>query len=134
MPVDVRWIDDGRVIYERFYGQVTIADLNAAQIMFRALLSGTTQRVHSLIDLRALEDYPRSLSQIRDSLTLLRSNQLGWIVLITHENAVIKFLGSVITQLMIPGASFTICATPQAAIEFLLRQDHSIQLTDAQLD
>lgn len=62
----------------------------------------------------------------------MRAHSFGWIILITHENALIKFFGTVLLQVIVPRANFKSFPTPKDAVDFLLSQDDTVQITDSQ--
>ena len=128
MPIDISWQQPRRVIYERFYDTVTIEEMSAVQKKFLDYLTEGEAPVHSIIDLSAMHDFPKSLSQIRQGLISTGNIQLGRVVLITGKNPVIRFISSVISQLLLKNAQYTLCDSLEEAVHYLRDRDPSVTI------
>ena len=109
MPIDISWIQPNRVIYERFHGTITLEEMSAIQQEFLNYLNEGDAPVHAIIDLSAVRDFPKSISQIRKGLVSTGNTQLGRVVLVTGKNPVLRFISSVISQLILKNAQYTLC-------------------------
>ncbi len=128
MSVEISWRQPRRVIYERFYDTVTIEELTSIQQTFFHYLSEGDAPVHSIIDMAAVHSFPKSLNQIRQALTPDPTGKGGSVVIVTGGNPVLKFVTSMISQVLFRQAQFTFCATLDEAVSYLRQRDPTVIL------
>jgi len=128
MPVEIGWQQPRRVIYERFYDAVTIDELTSIQQTFFQYLRDGDAPVHSIIDLSAVKSYPKSLNQVRQALAPDPTGKGGRVVLVVGSNAVIKFITSMISQLVFKNAQFTFCTSLDEAVSYLRQLDPTVTI------
>lgn len=128
MPIELSWQQPRRVIYERFHGTITIEEMSAIQQKFIEYLNEGEAPVHAIIDLSAVRDFPKSISQIRQGLVSTGNTQLGRIVLVTGKNPVLRFISSVISQLILKNAQYALCDSLEEAARLLRERDPSVTI------
>ena len=128
MPIEISWQQPRRVIYERFYGTITIEEMTAIQQKFIAFLNEGDAPVHAIIDLGGVRDFPKSLSQIRGGLVSTGNTQLGRVVLVTGKNPLVRFISSVISQLILKSAQYALCDSLDEAVRILRERDPSVTI------
>jgi len=128
MTIDISWQQPRRVIYERFYGTITIEEMTAIQQEFIRYLNDGDAPVHAIIDLGGVRDFPKSLTQIRQGLVTTGTTQLGRVVLVTGKNPLVKFISSVISQLILKNAQYALCDSLDEAVRILRDRDPSVTL------
>ncbi len=126
MPYKASWFVDKRVMLLQAWGERTLEEMQEnSDIMIKAVREGHPP-VHIFADIRQVTEYPRSLKEIKRSLSAFQEPNLGWIVVVT-ENQLISFLGDVVSQLS--QKNFKSFKTPDEAIAFLWRIDASLPET-----
>ena len=128
MPVDISWQQPQRVIYERFYDTVTIEELTAIQQEFFQYLMDGDAPVHSIIDLRAVRDFPKSINQVRLALAPDVTGKGGRVVVVIGTNPVIRFITSMISQIAFKNAQFTFCSQLDEAFTYLRSFDSTVTI------
>ena len=102
MPVEASWHDDGQVIYVRFYGDVTFADMkesNRLTVQLRTQDNGELlNNVHQIIDLSDMTRYPTKISQFGDVIQLMKEDTNEGFIVLVGARGVAKFIGSVVSQ------------------------------------
>lgn len=124
----VTWHTEGRIIYDRPQGIITIEMAQAASDAVLALLNSQTSvpanSIHLIIDMRQVQDFPRNLSSATQTLQYMRHPALGWTLMIT-ENQVQRIFASVLAQVF--RVRFKMVATLEEAVSFLRRYDTTLE-------
>ncbi|MEO8395293.1 MAG: STAS/SEC14 domain-containing protein [Chloroflexota bacterium] len=128
MPIDISWQQPRRVIYERFHGTITLEEMTAIQQEFLKYLNEGEAPVHAIIDLSGVRDFPKSISQIRQGLVSTGNTQLGRVVLVTGKNPMVRFISSVISQLILKNAQYALCDSLDEATRILRDRDPSVTI------
>jgi hypothetical protein len=128
MPIDISWQQPRRVIYERFYDKVTLEEMTAIQQRFLAYLEEGDPPIHAVIDLSGVRDFPKSIHDIRKGLVFTGTTRLGRVVIITGNNPVIKFISSVISQLILKNARFELLNSLDDAVRYLRERDDTVTI------
>jgi len=128
MSVDIGWRQPSRVIYERFYDNVTVEELSTVQQQLFQFLSEGDAPVHIIIDMAAVHSFPKSLNQIRQALAPDKTGKAGRIVLVTGDNPLLKFVTSTISQIAFRDSHFTFCAVLDEAVAYLRERDETVSL------
>jgi len=124
MAHEIGWFVDGRVIYQRFYGAVTLEELAEASRAVREFVTEGTAPVHGLIDITAVHQHPTSPAEIRRALRDLRFDpRRGWIIVIGVD-PITRYLASVVFQLL--GLRFRTLDTFDEALHFLALHDETL--------
>jgi hypothetical protein len=125
MAYKVTWYVENRIIVQHTYGELAAEDLPEIARRTTLLLDEGHAPVHIIADIRELNRFPTSISGIRKSLTYLTHPSLGWAVLV-GIHPVASMILNIITQ--VARFKATQRATPEAAMDFLARQDQTLAL------
>jgi hypothetical protein len=71
MPYIVDWLVEGKVLYTQFCGALDMETLHASNTEKNLLLTGLTERVTNIVDVRLVTRYPISLSQLKQASTVV---------------------------------------------------------------
>lgn len=125
------WIVEDRVLLAHYTGDVTLEDLIQVQTRIEDFLQAKTSpyATHIIIDMQAVTDYPHNVQDLLKSITLFRSEGLGWNLLITNDT-VLRFLGSALVQ--ISQGRFHHTTTITETLQFLHDADETLpSITEA---
>jgi len=128
MPIDISWQQPNRVIYERFYDSITIEEMTAIQQRFLQFVEEGEPPIHAIIDLGSVHDFPKSIGEIRRGLVFTGTTRLGRVVIVTGRNPVVRFISSIISQLILKNAQFTLLDSVDEALRFLRERDETITI------
>lgn len=86
MPIETRWLVNGRVIYARLLGTITWDDITVNDMLIRAYLDNGISPVHIILDRREqTEPIPFSVRQIIDAMNGLRHPHHGQLVIVGQQ-------------------------------------------------
>lgn len=125
MPIQIDWLQENRVLYERISGVVMADDLKVIPSALAPFLGNGSAPIHLLVDMRDVEEYPRNVRQLKDAMDNMNRSEIGWTLLITSDK-VVRFLSSVTTQILVPHARMKVFDTPDDALRFLSEQDTTL--------
>ncbi|MBC7813177.1 MAG: hypothetical protein H7175_18610 [Burkholderiales bacterium] len=125
MPAEITWQQQGRVVYQRYSGILTLDELRQGSILVAQHINAGTPPVHVITDARELKKYPASLEQIKNSLSQANRGALGWTVLIS-TNYIQRFIATTTSRLA--RAQFQAVSSLDEALLFLNNVDASLQL------
>jgi|GEM_PF-1523144 len=128
MPVDISWYLEGRIIYIKYFGDVTIDDKREGAEQEIALLdAGTSALVHVLLDITDQTSSPTNIKAIQEALDkALKHPKKGWTLAFGKEEFRMEnFINSVVTQSS--SARYRTYVTLQETLEFLVYVDPSLQ-------
>lgn len=72
MPYIVDWLVEGKILYTQFCGALSMETLHASNTEKSLLLTGLTERVTNIVDVRTVTRYPMSLSQLKQASTVVK--------------------------------------------------------------
>jgi len=125
MPYELGWQIHNRVIYRRYYGDVTLEEIQQSSDEARAMVMQGIPLVHSIIDASEIDRFP-SLREVQRSTHFTTVEEEGW-QMIMGVSGVARLLVSVLTQ--ITGKRFRIVNTVDDAMAFLYMQDETLAET-----
>ena len=126
MAYSINWQIEGRVLYERIYGDTTIEELTELNGAVNILISQQAiPPMHVIIDLSDIAHYPTNLREIAGTMRTNDRSKLGWTVIIT-QNRFVRYIASITIQLA--GARFRIFGELPEAYRFLTSVDDSLSL------
>jgi hypothetical protein len=133
MPITHQWIIPQRVIYVRWYGEISIADAHEANRNTARFLEEGIAPVHMLRDDSAITKIPHvTPRQAFDALKAVRDPRFGWAVNIGYSNALVRNLinlYSKFTRIRIHRVEKL-----EEALAFLKQADESLNLEDVRWD
>ena len=126
MPYEVSWFIEKRIVKAVLTGDLTIRDAEAASLKTSEfILKGQPPLVHLIADTTNLGKFPTNLSLINGEASHhLRNPMIGWTIVISSSTAT-RFVSSIMTQ--VTRVRFRMFSTWDQSIEFLLRQDETLQ-------
>jgi len=100
MPVKMDWIIPGQVLYQRWWGVGTLNDMRWVNETALHMIAQYPDRplIHSVVNAIGQEKSEGSLSQIRQTYTVLDHPQTGWIVL-AIDQPILRFVGNIALQI-----------------------------------
>lgn len=123
MPVDVSWYLEDRIIYSKYSGNITIDDIRNGTQQVKQLVYEGTPLVHNIAHLLEINNFPKNIRKIRNTVVRMDNNVIGWTVVI-NRNKLLRFIVSTVSQLA--RARFRIFDNQADAIDFLYRMDSSL--------
>lgn len=128
MAYSVGWYIDKRVTYQRLYGHVTLEDVRDINAESIDISRNGIPLVHSVIDITGVQKFPTNLAAIREIMSIQTDGDaVGWVLIVGADNPVIRFIASVITQLVMEKIHFRLMDSMDAALEFLQEHDATLK-------
>ncbi len=132
MTIQLTWLHEPYVLLERFYDRVTLHDISEMKAAVDRILSHTashsTHRIHAIIDVTEVTDYPANLARLKAIITP-SSVERGWLILIVPEgNLLLHFVSAFAAQLRMP-TKFRAFYSYAEALDFLNTQEPALMLS-----
>ena len=127
MPFETRWLIANRVVYQRFYGDVTIEEFADSVAEIRQFIDSGTPLVHAIGDLTTVQKYPSLIQMSKVAQSNPTLPNVGWTVLLV-TNPLLRFFGTVLAQFTVE--RIRTVGTLQEAMQFLLSRDQTIPTAD----
>jgi len=126
MPYEVSPHMQGRVVYVRGEGNITVQDIQmAAEKIADYMQQANPQSAHIFHNALAIDQMPIDITGVsKAAQTALQPTNLGWVIHVS-DKGYINFLASVVTQ--VAGVRFRPFEDEDDAWQFLLSQDESLQ-------
>lgn len=131
MPIEIDWYLPDRILYVQLQETLTLDEIRANSDTFVAQIeSSDAELVHALHDNATLTSVPKRLKDLSESVKSAYSHpNLGWTVAYNTDDAVLKFLGNMLSGLF--NLRYKIVDTKAEALAWLQRVDPSLPpLTD----
>lgn len=121
MPYTLQYFPEQRLILIRVTGAVSLAENREIGLRISDTLEAVEPGVTSdlFFDLRTIGRFPTSISELRKTSAIIRSAKLGWIILLTGNNPLLKFVATVLIQLQTSSARMRVFDTLGDATNFL---------------
>jgi hypothetical protein len=126
MPYEIFWHTDRRIIQERFYGQVTLEEIREITNRYMTLIVDGVMPVHTLVDVSSVTRYPSNLNNLRELFDPDNDPGVGWILICGANNPLLRFLSSILTQILLRKLRMRLFYSIQEALEFLCEQDPTL--------
>lgn len=117
------WLVPERIYIFQVYGELTMDDVSQGSEESIQYVRSGQPPVHSIIDIRNVTSYPKSVSQIRQAAAIMKEPNVGWIVGLSNDR-VLSFIGDLVAQLSNVKSKTTF--TPEEALDFLWRVDSTL--------
>lgn len=123
MPYEIKWLVDGRVLYIKPVGDISVDELENSVSQIQAFMDEGEAPIHSISDNRFVGKFPTSLSTLKKMMSP-HPKGTGWSLMI-QENAATRFIGEILTRFSGQNKlkSFT---TLREGLAFLERNDASL--------
>lgn len=119
MTYKLQYFPEQAFILIRVDGDVTLEAYREIIPDFLAMLARVDTSADILFDVRAIGHFPTSISELRKTSAAVVNPKIGWIVLLTGDKPVLKFVAIVLTQLLHSTARMRVFDSLESAITFL---------------
>ena len=119
MAFEIQYFPEQRLFLICVSGVVSLKENLEIGLQLQAALEQAETRVDILFDLRALERFPTSLSQLRTSSAVIRSPKLGWVLLLTGNRPLLKLVATALIQLQTRTGRIRVFDTLESTFNFL---------------
>lgn len=99
MPVEVKWHQEGHIIYNRFYGDVSFDDLQESNRLCNQMVVDAPTKIHMIVEITEMDSFPTQLSQFGDVIKMLSSTPNIGATMIVGANRIARFVTNVVSQL-----------------------------------
>jgi hypothetical protein len=127
MAYEIKWYVEGRIIYDRLYGDLTFDDAVQTSSILTDYLgrAAPLPLIHVIVDLSEMERMPLevNLKRFNQAMQHMKAPNLGWTLMIT-SHPIARFLASTLTQ--IARARFRTFTSREEALAFLSDQDETL--------
>lgn len=122
MPVNVKWLLSGSIIYSSYSGDVSLDDIEMASKQKTKMVQekASNNAFHLIVDTRDIIHYPRNVAAIHARMRSFSNSRIGWIIIVT-DNFYIQHLGAIFARLM--NTRMHPCETLKEAYQFLQQVD-----------
>ena len=124
MATQTSWYIKDRVVLCRVDGNFTLDEIKQASDEIKSLLEQGRRPVHVISDVRELKEYPIRLGDIKNSTEYLRHPAMGWQIVVSHQNQLIRFLATVLGQAV--HVNIRVVSTMEEATAVLERIDQGL--------
>lgn len=124
MPYEIKWLVEGRVLYIKPVGDISLEDLEDSVTRMQAMLDAGEAPIHSISDNRFVGKFPTSLSTLR-KLMSPHPKASGWSLLI-QENTATRFVSEMLTRVIVGQNRIKSFTNLFDTIKFLERNDQSL--------
>ncbi len=123
MPFQVSWYVEKRIIYGRYYGEITLEELTEATDIIYDYLEETEAPAYLIADTTDVTRHPYSLAALRQALRKERHPNLAWSLGVT-SNKMVRMMSGMLNQMArMQAKHFT---KLEEALEFLQRLDSTL--------
>lgn len=129
MPVELRWHtpNPNRIILQRFYGEVALEDITYASTEGPRMMLDGIPPVHLFVEGSGVTRFPQQLRSLQEALRANPNPEvLGWVVIVTPDNPLLRFIAAMLAQLKINHVRFRLFLDAEAALRFLHTQDPTL--------
>ncbi|MBZ0282014.1 MAG: hypothetical protein K8L97_14845 [Anaerolineae bacterium] len=124
MPVETRWYVDKRILYQRFYGDITLEDFKQSVEAVGAFVAEGHPLVHAIADVLDVEKWP-PLTKLSKFAPRQGFPGMGWTLIIVSSPA-LRFVTGLLVQFTM--SNFRMAATLNEALEFLTERDNTLTM------
>ena len=99
---ELRWEENSRVFYVKFSGDLSLDELcECSASILNDYVDVGIAPVHMICDIGETTAFPKNVPILaRETVAYLRHPNMGWLVFMSVENPVAKFVVSVLTQMV----------------------------------
>jgi hypothetical protein len=127
MPAEVYWYHEKRIIYHRYLGNITVAEVHEAAEKGLQLTAAGAPPIHVLVDLSEVSSFPRSIDVYRAALKPAEDPAtIGWVVIFGSQNLVLKFMASTLAHIAGARTRVRVVESRDHAVSFLEERDSSL--------
>lgn len=124
MPCETRWYVKKKLLYQRFYGVVTLEDFKQSIETAGAFIAEGDPLIHAIADLLEIEKWP-PLTQMSKMARREPFSGIGWTVIIV-SNPALRFVAGLLVQFTL--THFRVAASLDEALKFLAERDNTLTI------
>ncbi|RMF80926.1 MAG: hypothetical protein D6737_06520 [Chloroflexi bacterium] len=133
MAFEAKWCVDKRVVYVRYYDDVSLDDFKGASAAMRRYLEeGEGPLVHNIVDFSEAQTIPTHVGKGRQSLPHLGHPKFGWTIIVKSDNPLVLMITSIMAQTV--QQRYRAVDSRDEAVEFLKYVDSTIENAVWQLE
>lgn len=129
MSYKSRFYPEYHLFSQIIYGDISLDELRAIHQEVLNAIEAAETPFHMLFDLRRMQKFPTSIAQMKEVMHPIDDPNLRWIIMITNSNTVVKFVMSVLTQVLVKNARFRLFNSYEEAFAFLEEMDSTLDLS-----
>lgn len=119
MAFEVEYYPEQALIFMVVAGDISLEEYARISPSYWAVLESVQGNVDVLVDLRAMRHFPTSISQLRKLSIDVGSPKVGWIILITGDRPMLKFVATILTQVQTRRSRMRVFDSLENAVHFL---------------
>jgi len=126
MPLQIEWLVEDKVVFAQLSGHFSIDEAKTMVLTGDNMTKESEAAlIHTLIDVRKLETYPKNIVQTRNLIqSTVTKKHFGWIVTYGHIDPLLRFFSSMVFNIFkVRVRSFE---TREDAIKFLKSVDKTL--------
>lgn len=126
MAYEISWYHQDRVLYVRFWDNLTLDEAQQISAINTRHLAEGTPPVHIVVDITQLQTFPTNIRFNTGVTSYLKSSNLGWVVVVGEMNALLNFALAIIGQFA--RIMYTRRDSLESALEFLQKRDSTLSI------
>lgn len=119
MAFEIQYFPEQRLILIRVGGDVSLEEYRDISPRYWTVLQQVDTGVDVLVDLRSMGRFPTSISELRQASINLGSRKVDWVILITGDRPLLKFVATILLQLQTRNGRMRVFDALEGAIRFL---------------
>lgn len=128
MAYHIEWYQQNRIIFEKFFGTVTLEDVRNLTTQSSKMFAAGTPLIHVIVDLSEVESFPKTLGVIKEAIKSRPSpDRIGWAIIFGTKNPIIRFFASVLAQVSSERLRVRLMDSLEESVAFVYEQDQSLQ-------
>ena len=127
MPFSIQWSVEKRVIYKRYYGDVTLQEFHQAIETTRDYVTKGIPLIHTIDDMRDVTQFPTQLGMLIKTVGAVDNTIFGYTIVVAQDR-LMNFLANIVTQKM--KARYRTVTTYEEAQKFLTDVDATLSKSD----
>lgn len=124
MVQDTSWHTEGRIVYTRASGVITMDDIQAFNTHILSMFEQGTAPVHLIVHHDSIERMPANLRALRQALNLMEHPSAGIAVNICTRRSTWSYVAQMLARMA--GRPFNVVESLEGALDLLRANDHSL--------
>lgn len=126
MPIEITWLVEGRVLYDRITESPSLDEFRAGGRRLGELMTRDDEPlVHILLDISAMKRMPSQIGAMSEASRPFMSHpNAGWIIAFGSRDRMVNLIGTIVSQIF--RSRFRFFHSLDEALTFLQEQDSSL--------
>lgn len=131
MPIEITWLVEGRVLYDRITGSPALDEFRAGgRRLAELMLRDDELLVHILLDISAMKRMPTQIGGMSEaSRPFMVHPNAGWIIAFGSSDRMVNLIGTIVSQIF--RSRFRFFRSLEEALRFLQEQDSTLPPLEA---